>query len=254
MPKKSLILEGKVLSLPSIEPIFVQKDDLLFSQLSVIETLDTSAALRLSYKNDDAQSRRALVDKLTLDLGLKKVRETKVGDTKTRGVSGGEKKRLCIGNECIGSSIGSDGGRSDSRGSSGASTVIFCDEPTSGLDSYQAQRVVELLKGLAGTGCTVVSSIHQPRASVVAMFDDITLLAEGCCIYSGPLEGMKVHFKACGYPCPYNINPAEHYVDLVSVDYSSPELEQSSKARIYDLASIFADKQSKVLSSKLSST
>lgn len=247
VPKKSLTLEGKVLSIPSVESVFVQQDDLLFAQLSVQETLDTSAALRLNFGNDERYKRGTLVDKLTLDLGLKKVRETKVGDSKTRGISGGEKKRLCIGNECIGSSIGSNNTDSD------ICTVIYADEPTSGLDSYQAQKVVELLKGLADTGCTVVCSIHQPRASVFKMFDDITLLAEGRCMYSGSTEGMSAHFKSCGYPCPYNINPAEHYVDLVSVDYSSPEHEQSSKDRIRRLANDFTQKQAKDVASHFSS-
>ena len=252
IPRKSLILEGKVRSLPSIEPVFVQQDDLLFSQLTVLETLDTSAALRLQFDNDTENARHSLVHKLILGLGLKKVTDTKVGDSKTRGISGGEKKRLCIGNECIGSSISSH--RTFIKKE--ASTVIFADEPTSGLDSYQAQRVVELLKGLARTGCTVVSSIHQPRASVFAMFDDITLVAEGRCMYTGTTEGMSVHFKSLGYPCPFNINPAEHYVDLVSVDYSSPELEEISKKRIQELAQALYEKQQKsnqnvILSTKL---
>ena len=245
VPKKSLILEGKVLSAPRVESIFVQQDDLLFGQLSVIETLDTSAALRL---NDEESTRCSLVDKLVLKLGLKKVRNVRVGDSKTRGISGGEKKRLCIGNECIGSSVGSNSSESQ------VSTVIYADEPTSGLDSYQAQRVVELLKELADSGCTVVCSIHQPRASVFKMFDDITLLAEGRCMYSGPKAGMVTHFKSCGYPCPFNINPAEHYVDLVSVDYSSPELERSSKDRILRLANIFSGKQARGVASSLSSS
>ena len=244
VPKKSLILDGKVLSVPQLESIFVQQDDLLFGQLSVIETLDTSAALRL---NDEESTRCSLVDNLVLKLGLKKVRDVRVGDSKTRGVSGGEKKRLCIGNECIGSSVGLNSSTSH------VSTVIYADEPTSGLDSYQAQRVVELLKGLADNGCTVVCSIHQPRASVYKMFDDITLLAEGRCMYSGSKAGMISHFKSCGYPCPFHINPAEHYVDLVSVDYSSPELERSSKDRILRLANIFSDKQTKGIARSLSS-
>ena len=72
-------------------------------------------------------------------------------------------------------------------------TIIFADEPTSGLDSYQAQRAVELLKDLATDGeCTVIASVHQPRASIVALFDDITLIAEGICIYTGSAKEMPV--------------------------------------------------------------
>jgi hypothetical protein len=52
--------------------------------------------------------------------GLSKVRDTVVGDKKLRGLSGGERKRLSVGCELIGSP-----------------SLIFADEPTTGLDSFQ---------------------------------------------------------------------------------------------------------------------
>lgn len=64
-------------------------------------------------------------------LGLSKVKNSLVGDVRMRGISGGEKKRLCIGVELM---KGSD--------------MIFLDEPTSGLDSFQALSVVSALKNL----------------------------------------------------------------------------------------------------------
>ena len=93
-------------------------------------------------------------------------------------------------------------------------------------------RVIQLLRSLAEQGNTVVFSIHQPRASIYALFDDITLLSGGRVAYSGPVSDLVPHFTALGYPCPSNINPAEYYVDLVSVDCSTPEAESESKGRI----------------------
>ncbi|GFH27855.1 ABC transporter domain-containing protein, partial [Haematococcus lacustris] len=86
------------------------------------------------------------------------VRHTRVGDKKVRGLSGGERKRLSLGCELIGSP-----------------SLIFLDEPTSGLDAAAAQKasVMATLHQLAAAGHTVVASIHQPRSSIWSMFDDL---------------------------------------------------------------------------------
>jgi ABC-type multidrug transport system ATPase subunit len=54
------------------------------------------------------------------------------------------------------------------------------DEPTSGLDAYNAYNVVESLVSLARNyNRTVVFTIHQPRSNIVALFDQLVLLASG---------------------------------------------------------------------------
>ena len=69
-----------------------------------------AASLRSS-----SQLNTSYLNRLILDLGLKKAEHTRVGDTKTRGISGGEKKRLSIGNELA-------------LGSGTSSRLIFADE------------------------------------------------------------------------------------------------------------------------------
>jgi len=210
---------------------FVQQEDLLFAQLTTLETLKTSADLRGS-------SDKARVGNMILDLGLKKVTNTRVGDAKTRGVSGGEKRRLSIGNELIG--LGHQVSSLPPGDRDGVDTaVIFADEPTSGLDSYQAQKVMELLRDLSSkSGHTVIASIHQPRVSIFKLFDEISLLSEGRVIYTGPAQDMVSYFASIGFPCPQNYNPCEYYIDLVSIDYSSPEEESKCRQRINKLADL----------------
>ena len=94
-------------------------------------------------------------------LGLNKCQDTIIGDHKTRGVSGGERKPCNIGVELIKNP-----------------SVLFLDEPTSCLDSFQAQSVMACMQTMAASGRTVVASIHQPRSSIYSMFDQLLLLAE----------------------------------------------------------------------------
>lgn len=58
--------------------------------------------------------------------------DTMIGGSFVRGVSGGERKRVCIGNEIIINP-----------------SLLFLDEPTSGLDSTTALRMVEILHDIA---------------------------------------------------------------------------------------------------------
>ncbi|BDA42587.1 Protein white [Coccomyxa sp. Obi] len=200
---------------------YVQQEDLFYSQLNVRETLNMAAALRLP-KDMSAEEKEAAVVDLIQRLGLTQSADTPVGDAKKRGLSGGEKKRLSIGCELLGSPM-----------------LLFLDEPTTGLDSFQAEKVMQTLKDLAMDGKTVVCSIHQPRSSIFSMFDDLLLLSEGSIIYSGPAKGVISHFESLGHPIPANYNPAEFIADLISINSSSSTAEKESRERVEKLRAAF---------------
>ncbi|KXZ53267.1 hypothetical protein GPECTOR_7g1161 [Gonium pectorale] len=202
---------------------FVAQEDLFYSMLSVQETLSLAAELRLPAAMS-AEARSAYVSHLVAVLGLAKAMGTLVGDEKTRGLSGGEKKRLSIGCELVGSP-----------------SLVFADEPTTGLDSFQAEKVMATLASLARSGHTVVASIHQPRSSIFAMFDDLVLLSEGQPVYSGPADKALEHFASLGHHCPEHFNPAEFLADLISIDFASPEAEADSRARLAKLVAAWRD-------------
>jgi hypothetical protein len=105
--------------------------------------------------------------------------------------------------------------------------------------------VIDLLKSLAKGKNTVVASIHQPGSTVFSLFDDITLLSEGRIMYSGARTEMKSYFNSLGFSCPNNVNPAEYYVDLVSIDYTSPQTEDASRKKVKKLADTFLKQNSK---------
>lgn len=72
----------------SLRSAYVQQEDVFYSQLTVEETLSMSARMRMPAGTSRAE-RDAAVSALLNRLGLAHVRDTRVGDKKTRGISGG---------------------------------------------------------------------------------------------------------------------------------------------------------------------
>jgi len=198
---------------------YVLQDDSLYPMLTVFETLLLAARLRLPTKV-------ALADKITRveglidELGIRPARDTVIGDDKHKGVSGGERKRTNIGVEIMGDP-----------------SLIFLDEPTSGLDAFQALNVMKMLGRLSKErGRTLVVSIHQPRSSIYALFDRLLLFASGTVMYNGLAASAVEHFAAVGHACPVHFNPADFFIDLISVDTQADDKGEADKLRIKALA------------------
>ncbi|XP_058182439.1 ABC transporter G family member 7 isoform X2 [Rhododendron vialii] len=225
-----LEVNGRPIATRSYKLAYVRQEDLFFSQLTVRETLSLAAELQLQ-EISSVEERDEYVNNLLFKLGLVSCADSRVGDAKVRGISGGEKKRLSLACELMASP-----------------SVIFADEPTTGLDAFQAEKVMETLRQLAQDGHTVICSIHQPRGSVYGKFDDIVLLAEGALVYAGPArEEPLAYFSKFGYRCPDHVNPAEFLADLISIDYSSSQSVYSSQKRIDGLVESFSQQTSAVL-------
>nr|XP_009406087.1 PREDICTED: ABC transporter G family member 25-like isoform X1 [Musa acuminata subsp. malaccensis] len=177
---------------------FVTQDDVLYPHLTVRETLVFCAMLRLPRtveKTDKVASAEAVI----AELGLSKCADTSVGGPFVRGISGGERKRVCIGHEMLVNP-----------------SLLLLDEPTSGLDSTAASRLVATLGGLARQGRTVVTSVHQPASRVYQMFDSVLLLSEGSCLYFGKARDAVDYFGSVGFAPKFHVNPADFMLDLAN--------------------------------------
>ena len=161
---------------------FVFQDDLMLSNLSVRETIMTSAQLKLPVKMPTAE-KAARVSSLIDILGLSKVAEHRIGSIGIRGISGGERKRTAVGNELVTSP-----------------SVLFLDEPTSGLDSTTALQLVQTLRKLCDGGMTIICCIHQPRENIFSLFDQLLLLADGRTAYFGPAAGCGEYLESLSMP------------------------------------------------------
>ena len=87
-------------------------------------------------------------------LGLWDHRKSIIGDEKTRGISGGQCKRVNVAMELVADP-----------------SVLFLDEPTTGLDSTTSFELVHALKAIAShRKVNVAAVIHQPSVSKLSSF------------------------------------------------------------------------------------
>ncbi|XP_058204360.1 ABC transporter G family member 22-like isoform X2 [Rhododendron vialii] len=177
---------------------FVTQDDVLFPHLTVKETLRYAALLRLPKTLAKEEKEKRAID-VICELGLERCQDTMIGGSFVRGVSGGERKRVCIGNEIIINP-----------------SLLFLDEPTSGLDSTTALRIVEILHDIAEAGKTVITTIHQPSSRLFHKFDKLILLGKGSLLYFGKASEAMVYFSSIGCSPLIAMNPAEFLLDLAN--------------------------------------
>eukprot|EP00850_Spirogloea_muscicola_P016052 SM000127S26668 [mRNA] locus=s127:358900:364131:- [translate_table: standard] len=178
---------------------YVLQDDALFPMLTVRETLLYSARLRLS-GSISMTEKRARIEQLIDELGLRSVSGTRIGNEDFRGISGGERRRVSIGVEMIHNPC-----------------VLLLDEPTSGLDSTAALNVVELLHDMATTKKrTIILSVHQPSFRILNLFHRVLILAKGNAIHHGSLDELLERFQHAGKAIPAHVNVLEYAIDAVA--------------------------------------
>ncbi|XP_039016006.1 ABC transporter G family member 22-like [Hibiscus syriacus] len=177
---------------------FVLQDDVSFPHLTVKETLTYAALLRLPYTLTMEQKKERATNVIT-ELGLERCQNTVIGGTFFRGVSGGERKRVCIANEILLNP-----------------SLLLLDEPTSGLDSTTALQIVQMLRNIARSGKTVVTTIHQPSSRLFSKFDKLILLGKGNSLYFGKASDAMLHFSSIGCTPLIAMNPAEFLIDLAN--------------------------------------
>ncbi|KAG7628368.1 putative ABC-type Cd(2+) transporter [Arabidopsis thaliana] len=202
-----ITLNGEVLesSLHKVISAYVMQDDLLFPMLTVEETLMFSAEFRLP-SSLSKKKKKARVQALIDQLGLRNAAKTVIGDEGHRGVSGGERRRVSIGTDIIHDPI-----------------ILFLDEPTSGLDSTSAYMVVKVLQRIAQSGSIVIMSIHQPSYRILGLLDKLIFLSRGNTVYSGSPTHLPQFFSEFGHPIPENENKPEFALDLIRELEDSPE-------------------------------
>lgn len=181
---------------------YIGQEDLLAPYMTTGELMDFASRLKLP-SNYNRKQRGAIIDELLHHLGLEECI-----DTRTEVLSGGQRKRLAIALELINNP-----------------SIIFLDEPTSGLDIVAASMLIRLLSHLSQAGRTIVITIHQPSATIFALFDKVYFLAGGKCVYQGGPGPHLVHFlEQNNFICPTHYNPADYLIEIAEDDKKTVQL------------------------------
>lgn len=142
----------------------VPQDDILHKELTVRKALRYAAKLRFP-ADTTATEREARIDEVLRELKL-----DVHSDKKITSLSGGQRKRVSVALELL-----------------TKPSLIFLDEPTSGLDPGMDRDVMQLLRGLADDGRTVLVVTHS--VAELALCDKLLVMAPGGSVaYFGPPE------------------------------------------------------------------
>ncbi|CAM9674100.1 unnamed protein product, partial [Scytosiphon promiscuus] len=143
-------------------------------------------------------SRYFKVEMVMRVLGLLNAKDTIVGNNSLRGVSGGERRRVTLGEMLC-----------------GPQTVFLLDSISTGLDSSTTFDIMKTLKSASRSfRTTVVVALLQPPPETYELFDNVLLMAEGKIIYHGPREDVVPYFNSLGITCPARKDEADWLVEL----------------------------------------
>ncbi|KAI1622446.1 ABC-2 type transporter-domain-containing protein [Exophiala viscosa] len=161
-----------------------------FPHLTVGQTFEFAAASRAPHLRIGDVSRQEYIEtsvQITMALfGLSHTYDTKVGSDFVRGVSGGERKRVSIGEMAL------------SRARVGA-----WDNSTRGLDSATALSFVKALRLFADLGgaCHLVAA-YQASQAMYETFDKVIVLYSGRQVFFGSCKRALKYFEEMGWQKP----------------------------------------------------
>ncbi|KDR73313.1 hypothetical protein GALMADRAFT_251927 [Galerina marginata CBS 339.88] len=208
----SVQLNGQPVSTDIMHKIstFVEQEDALLGVLTVRESI--SFALRLHLPLLPRIQVKERVNRVIKTLGLQSCAEQKIGTPISRGISGGQKRRVTAACAMV-----------------TFPRVLFLDEVTSGLDSTSAREVMSSISTLSmAEGMIVIASIHQPSLETLSQFTNVMFLAEGKLCYLGRVDQLDGFFQKWGRPVGRFSTPSDHAMNFLNSDFD--QAGRSSKA------------------------
>ncbi|KAF8513122.1 P-loop containing nucleoside triphosphate hydrolase protein [Hysterangium stoloniferum] len=198
-------LNGEILTKSTMHKIsaFVEQEDALLGVLTVRESITYS--LRLHDSDMPMKDVINRVDRVLGVLGLQGCSDQRIGTPISRGISGGQKRRVTAGCAMV-----------------TFPRILLLDEVTSGLDSTSAREVMIAIRNLAmAEGIIVLATIHQPSHETLSQFTNVMLLANGRTCFSGKVDELDRFFERWGHPVPIFTTPSDHAMNFLNSDFSA---------------------------------
>ncbi|ODV60927.1 ATP-dependent ABC transporter [Ascoidea rubescens DSM 1968] len=215
---QGMIKYNDFISIGNVKSAYLLQTDLFLPGLTVKETLNYAAELKL-FSVPSKTEKFKFVDFLLDELNLNSIKDTKFSTFNL--LSGGEQRRISLAIQLLNDP-----------------SILFLDEPTTGLDSFTSFNLIQTIKNLSQKfGITIILSIHQPRTEILSLFDKICLLAKGgkLCYFGDPNQSLNYFNFNCNLAELKNIknfNLADSIIDLVAKDTTSKQNESNSLERI----------------------
>ncbi len=160
--------------LSALGPVgYVPQDDALHTSLTVAESLDFSAQLRLP--GLDAEARAAKIAEVSASVGLAERMGVKIAR-----LSGGQRKRVSVALELL-----------------TGPPILILDEPTSGLDPGMEAQLMALFQEVARTGRVVMVATHAMQS--LDRCDALVVLVGGRLAFCGPPRAALRWFETDRY-------------------------------------------------------
>lgn len=160
------------------------EDDVHFASLNVWQTF--TFALMNKTKKAAQEDIPIIANALLRIFGIAHTKYTLVGDEYTRGVSGGERKRVSIA-ETLASK----------------STVVCWDNSTRGLDSSTALDYARSLRIMTDiSNRTTLVTLYQAGEGIYDLMDKVLVIDQGRMIFQGRKEDARQYFIDLGFEAP----------------------------------------------------
>lgn len=161
-------LEGDPVRAHQTEIGYVPQDEIVHPLLTVYEALSYAARLRLPDDTSDDEVEQAAAGVMD-ELGLRERANTRIAN-----LSGGQRKRVGVGTELV-----------------NQPQLLFLDEATTGLDPILERRMMEMMRGLADRGRTVITVTHATRN--LDLCDEVIVMGEGghLCFKGAPRDARE---------------------------------------------------------------